>query len=133
MAAVCASSPLAAASPPDSPSSCAACTKLQQEQHAQQQQQPHRSGGVGAAAGAALAVVKPRFRGVMHSYACAAMLSAGALLVFEAPTAVARWCALVYVAAAAAQFFISSLYHTGHWSPAATSLLKKLDHSCIYV
>jgi hemolysin III len=76
--------------------------------------------------------VKPRWRGVLHSYACAAMLSAGAILVLEAQTSLARVSALVYVTAAAFQFFISALYHTQHWGPGMHKLLQRIDHSAIY-
>lgn len=76
--------------------------------------------------------VKPRWRGVLHSYACAAMLSAGAILVLEAQTRLARASALVYVSAAAFQFFISALYHTQHWGPGMHKLLMRIDHSAIY-
>jgi predicted membrane channel-forming protein YqfA (hemolysin III family) len=75
---------------------------------------------------------KPRWRGVLHSYACAAMLSAGAILVLEAQTSLARVSALVYVTAAAFQFFISALYHTQHWGPGMHKLLQRIDHSAIY-
>jgi len=78
------------------------------------------------------ATVKPRWRGVLHSYACAAMLSAGAILVLEAQTSLARVSALVYVSAAAFQFFISALYHTQHWGPGMHKVLQRIDHSAIY-
>ncbi len=77
--------------------------------------------------------VKPRWRGVLHSYACAAMLSAGAILVLEAQTPLARVSALVFVAAASFQFFISALYHTNHWEPGMHKLLQRIDHSAIYM
>lgn len=76
--------------------------------------------------------VKPRWRGVLHSYACAAMLSAGAILVLEAQSTLARVSAFVYVTAAAFQFFISALYHTQHWGPGMHKLLQRIDHSAIY-
>lgn len=69
---------------------------------------------------------------MLHSYACAAMLSAGAILVLEAQTSLARVSALVYVTAAAFQFFISALYHTQHWGPGMQKLLQRIDHSAIY-
>lgn len=76
--------------------------------------------------------VKPRWRGVLHSYACAAMLSAGAILVLEAQTSLARLSAFVFVAAASFQFFISALYHTQHWGPGMHKVLQRIDHSAIY-
>lgn len=108
----------------------------QQEQHAQQQHKTAADTFFHGKAAARMAVrqnqAKPRWRGVLHSYACAAMLSAGAILVLEAQTSLARMSALVYVTAAAFQFFVSALYHTQHWGPGAHKLLMRIDHSAIY-
>lgn len=99
-----------------------------------QHQQHHKQPSHGAALQGLQnpGAVKPRWRGVLHSYACAAMLSAGAILVLEAQTSLARLSALVYVTAAAFQFFISALYHTNHWGPGMHKLLQRIDHSAIY-
>lgn len=110
-------------------------TEHQQQQH---HKQPSHGAALLASGMAALqglqhpSAVKPRWRGVLHSYACAAMLSAGAILVLEAQTSLARISALVYVTAAAFQFFISALYHTNHWGPSMHKLLQRIDHSAIY-
>lgn len=107
------------------------------EQH--QQQQPSAAGLLANTKTAVRAALqqnnpgaKPRWRGVLHSYACAAMLSAGAILVLEAQTSLARMSAMVYVTAAAFQFFISAVYHINHWGPGMHKLLQRIDHSAIY-
>lgn len=102
------------------------------EQHQRQQPSANTKTAVRAALQQNNPGAKPRWRGVLHSYACAAMLSAGAILVLEAQTSLARMSALVYVTAAAFQFFISAVYHTNHWGPGMHKLLQRIDHSAIY-
>lgn len=75
---------------------------------------------------------KPKLRGVLHQYAAAAVFSAGAILIIEAPTAKAKLASCIYVAGAALQFVVSAVYHSGNWQPRARKLLKQLDHSAIY-
>lgn len=77
-------------------------------------------------------VTKPKLRGVLHQYAAAAVLSAGAILIIESPTPRATWASIIYVAAAALQFVVSAVYHTGNWQPSTHKLLMRLDHSAIY-
>ncbi|KAF8065561.1 SLY1 [Scenedesmus sp. PABB004] len=92
--------------------------------------QQRRSAAPPAPAPSALA--KPRMRGVLHQYACAAVLSAGLILIAEAPGPKATLAASVYVLAASFQFGVSAVYHTGNWPPNVHKLLMRLDHSAIY-
>lgn len=68
---------------------------------------------------------KPRLRGVLHSYACVAILSAGLILIIEAQGWRSTIAAAIYVAAAFLQFGISGIYHTGNWAPNTQKLLKR--------
>lgn len=77
--------------------------------------------------------VDPRLRGVLHAYAFWFALAAAIVLVALAPSAQARVAALIYGTGLTALFAASGLYHRwrGHarWRP----LLRRIDHSTIYV
>jgi hemolysin III len=77
---------------------------------------------------------KPRFRGVLHLIAFPVSLVAGAVLVLGlADTAAERWGCLVYALASAELFGVSALYHRGHWDARTRALLRRLDHSNIFL
>jgi hemolysin III len=77
--------------------------------------------------------VKPSGRGVSHEVAAFAFPVLGLALVVVAPTAAARWSALVYTVGVTAMYATSACYHRGHWSPPARRRLRRLDHSMILV
>lgn len=79
------------------------------------------------------APLKPRLRGWIHLTAFPAALIAGLVLTATGPTASARLATAVYVAASAALFGVSALYHRTDLSPAATARLKRCDHANIYL
>jgi hemolysin III len=84
----------------------------------------------------AVAELKPRLRGWLHAYAAAISIFSGAVLVAvagathggraAAPTA-------IYAATVTLLFGTSALYHRVKWSPRAHTLMKRLDHSMIFV
>ncbi|SDD02387.1 PAQR family membrane homeostasis protein TrhA [Glycomyces harbinensis] len=76
---------------------------------------------------------RPRLRGWLHLGAFPTAILAGLLLVATAPTPTARLTTAVYIAASAALFGISALYHRTHLNPKATTRLKRLDHANIYL
>lgn len=76
---------------------------------------------------------KPLLRGVSHEIAAAVALAAGVALVLLAPTDRARAAAAVYGASLFALFAVSALYHRPTWSPRARALMRRLDHSAIFV
>jgi hemolysin III len=76
---------------------------------------------------------KPHLRGWLHLGAFPTAILAGLALVATGPTLPARISAAVYVAASAALFGISALYHRGRVGPRATGVLKRLDHANIYL
>ncbi|WP_432515190.1 PAQR family membrane homeostasis protein TrhA [Kineococcus sp. SYSU DK001] len=84
-------------------------------------------------AAAALAAVKPKLRGWLHAGTFPAAIVAGAVLVILAPTAASRTAALVFAVTAALLFGTSALYHRGTWSPRANAVLRRLDHSNIFL
>jgi hemolysin III len=77
--------------------------------------------------------VKPSGRGVSHEIAAFVFPVLGLALVVVAPTAAARWSALVYTVGVTAMYATSACYHRGHWSPPARRRLRRLDHSMILV
>ena len=85
------------------------------------------------AAAEVLQQVKPRLRGWLHLGAFPLVVVAGIVLVAMAPDTRARIACGIFILAAAVLFGTSALYHRGHWSPKNEKLLKRLDHSNIFV
>lgn len=75
----------------------------------------------------------PRFRGRLHQIAFFVTLPAGATLIGLARTAVARAAAAVFSASLALLFGTSAAYHRKRWSAGAHRVMKRLDHSMIFV
>jgi hemolysin III len=75
----------------------------------------------------------PRLRGVSHAWALWIALVAGCVLALYAPTGLARAAAVVYGAALCALFAVSGLYHRWRWNPRWRPLLRRIDHSTIFV
>jgi hemolysin III len=81
----------------------------------------------------AMALVKPRLRGVTHQYAFFVSLVVGTLLVVFAPTGEARLACAIYAFSVAGLFGTSALYHRINWSPGARRWMRRLDHAMIFV
>jgi hemolysin III len=77
--------------------------------------------------------VRPRLRGWLHAGMAPVALVAGIALVVFAPSQNGRITAAVFTLTAFALFFTSAVYHRGHWSPRVTDVLKRLDHSNIFL
>ncbi len=76
----------------------------------------------------------PRLRGVFHQYAFFAAVVAGVALVVLADGYVERFAVWVYVAALAAMFGASALYHRFPWRTTSARLrARRLDHAMIFV
>jgi hemolysin III len=88
---------------------------------------------VGDAVGSAVAAVKPRLRGWLHAGTFPLAVAAGIVLISLAPTTAGRVSAAVFTVTAALLFGTSAVYHRGTWSPRAQRLLKRLDHSNIFL
>lgn len=78
-------------------------------------------------------LVKPRLRGWLHFYAFFVSVAAGAVLVAVARTGRPRLSVTVYAVSIALLFGTSALYHRRTWQPRARALMKRLDHSMIFV
>lgn len=77
--------------------------------------------------------VKPRLRGVSHQIAFFVSMVSGAWLVLTAPNARAAAACGIYAATLTALFGISALYHRPHWTPGKRQLMRRLDHSAIFL
>jgi len=81
----------------------------------------------------ATATGRPRLRGVLHQWACAASLPTGVLLVLLAPSRRAAVAAGVYGLSLSALFGVSALYHRVTWTPATRRWMRRLDHAMIFL
>ena len=66
---------------------------------------------------AELLMIKPKWRGWIHTVTAPLALAAGIVLVLLAPTADRKITSAVYAATGVLLFGISAVYHRGNWSP----------------
>lgn len=79
-------------------------------------------------------VAKPLLRGWSHVVAFGAVAVLGALMVvFAEASAGDRLLLVVYTAGTLAMFGVSALYHRVRWEPRVHSVMKRLDHSTIFL
>lgn len=77
--------------------------------------------------------VKPRLRGWLHLGMAPVSLIAAIVLVVLAPTDRARIGAVVFGLSSVLLFTTSAVYHRGRWTPRVASVLKRWDHSNIFL
>jgi hemolysin III len=97
---------------------------------------PAPAESVGDAIADAITELKPRMRGWLHAYAAATSIASGATLVAVSAAlrgSQAAWSTSVYSLTVTLLFGTSALYHRLTWSPHARSIMKRLDHSMIFV
>ena len=82
---------------------------------------------------AVVAAVKPHLRGWLHAGMVPLALAAGIVLIALAPTTPARIAATVFSVTAWLLFGTSAVYHRGNWSPTVAGVLKRMDHSNIFL
>jgi hemolysin III len=85
------------------------------------------------AAAAVVAAVKPKLRGWIHAGSFPLVVAAGIVLVVLAPAGKARLGAAIFAITAAMLFGTSAVYHRGTWSDTVRGLLKRMDHSNIFL
>lgn len=87
----------------------------------------------GAAKDAAIAVVKPRLRGVSHEWAFFLSLGFGVALILWAKTPEATFAVAIYAVSLSALFGTSALYHRVNWRRSDVRMwMRRLDHSMIF-
>ena len=77
--------------------------------------------------------LKPRLRGWLHAGSIPVVLAAGVVLVGLSPTAGTKVGSAVFIGSALLLFGVSAIYHLGTWQPAVWALLRRLDHSNIFI
>lgn len=80
---------------------------------------------------AELLMIKPKWRGWIHTVTAPLALAAGIVLVVLAPTADRRITSAIFAATGVLLFGVSAVYHRGNWSPRVKLILKRLDHTNI--
>jgi len=80
-----------------------------------------------------VASVKPKLRGWLHTGTFPLVVAAGIVLVALAPDRAARISSAIFMVSAALLFGTSALYHRGTWSSRTNVLLKRFDHSNIFL
>ena len=76
---------------------------------------------------------RPRFRGYLHTWTVAVAIPACVLLIVGARPAAARVGASVYAASVLALFGTSAIYHRLAHTVRSRRILRRLDHSMIFV
>jgi hemolysin III len=76
---------------------------------------------------------KPLLRGVLHEVAAFVAAIAAAFLVITAPGPRARFGALVYGMSLVTLLAVSAIYHRPTWPEKARRVLRRLDHSAIFL
>lgn len=77
--------------------------------------------------------LRPLLRGMSHAYAFWVALVAAAVLTVVVPAGTARASAVVYGFGLCGLFAASGTYHRWRWDPRWRPLLRRIDHSTIFV
>ncbi len=77
--------------------------------------------------------VKPRWRGWLHLVMFPIALVGGLILTIISTPGPVRTASIVFTISAVLLFGVSAVYHRGTWGPRMEGLLRRLDHSNIYL
>ncbi len=78
--------------------------------------------------------IKPKLRGWLHLGVFPLSVIAGLVLIFLSPTTTTRIATAVFAVSSSLLFGISALFHRGQpWSPRWHGVLRRLDHSTIFL
>ncbi|MGH3509559.1 MAG: PAQR family membrane homeostasis protein TrhA [Nocardioidaceae bacterium] len=77
--------------------------------------------------------LKPRLRGWLHLGTAPVALVAGVVLIALSPTPTTRLGSTVFVVTGLVLFTVSAVYHRGTWSPRVWSVLRRIDHSNVFL
>lgn len=91
------------------------------------------AGAVSSAAEKVAEAIKPRLRGWIHAGTFPVALVASIVLVILAPPVAGKVACAVFGLSACLLFGTSAVYHRGTWSPKANAVLRRMDHSNIFV
>ncbi len=77
--------------------------------------------------------LKPKLRGFFHQEAFFISIGACAILIAETMSGPHIWPCLIYCFSLLFMFGTSGLYHRVHWEPRQRKLLKRIDHTAIFI
>jgi hemolysin III len=77
--------------------------------------------------------MKPRLRGWLHLITLPVAVVAGIVLVSLSPDTESRIATAVFALCSSTLFGVSALYHRGHWGERGEAVLRRLDHSSIFL
>ena len=77
--------------------------------------------------------VKPHLRGWLHAATTPLALAAGIVLIVLSPTLSTRVGSAIFAGSALLLFTVSAIYHRGTWSPRTHAVLRRIDHSNIFL
>lgn len=85
------------------------------------------------AAAQALQHAKPKLRGWFHAGTFPLALAAGIVLIVLAPTAGTAAACAIFAVSSWLLFGVSGVYHRGTWGPTTRAVLRRLDHTNIFL
>jgi hemolysin III len=77
--------------------------------------------------------IQPKLRGWLHLVTFPLSLVAGVVLIVLSPTDRDRIASAVFAITSSLLFGSSALFHRGHWGPRWHGVLRRLDHSTIFL
>ncbi|GAA2235333.1 hemolysin III family protein [Rarobacter faecitabidus] len=77
--------------------------------------------------------IKPRLRGWLHAAAAPLALVVGIVLICLTPTIAGKVASAIFALTSVMLFSTSATYHLGHWSVRTKAVLRRLDHSNIFL
>lgn len=77
--------------------------------------------------------IKPKLRGWLHLLTFPVSLAAGIVLVALSSSGRDRFATAVFAVTSSMLFGSSALFHRGHWGPRWHGVLRRLDHSTIFL
>ncbi len=80
-----------------------------------------------------IAEVKPKLRGWLHLGSAPLTLAAGIVLVVLSPTTTTKVGNALFCGTGLLLFTVSAVYHRGTWSPPVWRVLRRFDHSNIFL
>lgn len=79
------------------------------------------------------AAPKPKLRGWIHAVMTPLVVAAVIVLISISPTTGAAVSSVIFGASAMSLFGVSAFYHLGNWSPRTTAVLRRIDHTNIFL
>ncbi len=87
----------------------------------------------GQAVADATAAIKPKLRGWFHAGVFPLAVAAGIVLIALAPTAATAAECAIFAVSSWLLFGVSGVYHRGSWRPKVRGVLRRLDHTNIFL